>query len=84
MLDLAKLNRRREAVEERLKEARRMSLVPNAAEFARTRLGIELDEERNTKNEAIISKDTGKACVRVIPTNEELMIAKHTWNTFGT
>ncbi len=44
MLDLAKLNRRREAVEERLKEARRMSLVPNAAEFARTRLGIELDE----------------------------------------
>lgn len=41
-------------------------------------LGIEIDPTKNKKNEAIISKDTGKVCVRVIPTNEELMIAKLT------
>ncbi|MCO5937443.1 acetate/propionate family kinase, partial [Mucilaginibacter sp. RB4R14] len=39
-------------------------------------LGIELDKKKNTKNEAIISKDTSKVVVRVIPTNEELMIAR--------
>ncbi|MEJ0104182.1 MAG: acetate/propionate family kinase [Bacteroidota bacterium] len=39
-------------------------------------LGIELDETRNEKNESIISADRSKACVRVIHTNEELMIAK--------
>ncbi|MEO7991327.1 MAG: acetate/propionate family kinase [Chryseolinea sp.] len=39
-------------------------------------LGIELDETRNKKNESIISSDTSKVCVRVIKTNEELMIAK--------
>ena len=38
-------------------------------------LGIELDEPRNEKNEAIISTDTSKVCVRIIKTNEELMIA---------
>ena len=54
----------------------------NAAEI-RTRvcagfqfLGIELDEGRNSKHEAIISADISKVCVRVIKTNEELMIAK--------
>lgn len=39
-------------------------------------LGIELDEKRNANNEAIISADNGKVIVRVIKTNEELMIAK--------
>jgi acetate kinase len=39
-------------------------------------LGIELDEARNTKNESVISMDTGKTSVRVIKTNEELMIAR--------
>jgi len=38
-------------------------------------LGIDLDEERNRKNEAIISGVAGKVTVRVIATNEELMIA---------
>ena len=39
-------------------------------------LGIELDEIKNVNNEAIISTDASKVCVRVIKTNEELMIAK--------
>ena len=43
-------------------------------------IGIELDEERNKVNGEIakISKDTSKVSVYVIPTNEELMIAKET------
>jgi len=39
-------------------------------------LGIELDEERNIKNESIISVEASPVCVRVIKTNEELMIAR--------
>jgi acetate kinase len=39
-------------------------------------LGIELDEKRNAKSAPLISPDTGSVQVRVIPTNEELMIAK--------
>lgn len=39
-------------------------------------LGIGLDEERNQRNEAIISDVAGKVTVRVIATNEELMIAR--------
>ncbi|MEO9003866.1 MAG: acetate/propionate family kinase [Ginsengibacter sp.] len=39
-------------------------------------LGIELDEIRNMNNEPVISTETSKVMVRVIKTNEELMIAK--------
>ena len=39
-------------------------------------LGIELNELKNMKNEAIISTKASKVCVRVIKTNEELMIAR--------
>jgi acetate kinase len=39
-------------------------------------LGIDLDKKKNNKNEAIISKGTSKVTVRVITTNEELMIAR--------
>ena len=39
-------------------------------------LGIELDESKNLKNEAIISSDASRVSVHVIKTNEELMIAK--------
>lgn len=39
-------------------------------------LGIELDEIKNMNNEAIISTEESKVTVRVIKTNEELMIAK--------
>jgi acetate kinase len=39
-------------------------------------LGTELDKKRNDNNEEIISSDKSKVIVRVIKTNEELMIAK--------
>ena len=39
-------------------------------------LGIELDEKRNLKNETIISTDASSVSIRVIKTNEELMIVK--------
>ena len=38
-------------------------------------LGIELDENRNVKNEDVISTDAGRVTVRVIRTDEEQMIA---------
>ena len=39
-------------------------------------LGIELDEIKNMNNEAIISTEKSKVIVRVIKTNEEVMIAR--------
>ena len=39
-------------------------------------LGIEWDETKNVQHEAIISTPKSKVCVRVIKTNEELMIAR--------
>lgn len=42
-------------------------------------LGIEIDEKRNTANEGIISTADSRASVRVIPTDEEFMIAKTVW-----
>jgi len=39
-------------------------------------LGIELNESRNAKCEAVISADTSRVTVRVIRTDEELMIAR--------
>ncbi|MEP7233538.1 MAG: hypothetical protein ABI691_24980 [Ginsengibacter sp.] len=39
-------------------------------------LGIELDEIKNMNNEAIISTEASKVTVRVIKTNEEVMIAR--------
>ena len=39
-------------------------------------LGIEIDESKNVNNETIISVELSKVCVRVIKTNEQLMIAK--------
>ncbi len=41
-------------------------------------LGIEIDSERNQANESIISPDGAEVTVMVIPTNEELMIARDT------
>ena len=38
-------------------------------------LGIELNETRNAKSAALISRDAGRVAVRVIRTDEELMIA---------
>ncbi|MBX9577739.1 MAG: hypothetical protein K2W97_04575 [Chthoniobacterales bacterium] len=39
-------------------------------------LGIELDEEKNQKNESVVSSEESHVTVRVIPTDEELMLAK--------
>ena len=39
-------------------------------------LGIELDGERNAKSAPLISSDAGPVKVRVIRTDEELMIAR--------
>ncbi|GAB4010331.1 acetate/propionate family kinase [Spirosoma migulaei] len=39
-------------------------------------LGIDLDEQRNVANANIISTNTSRVTVRVIPTNEEKMIAQ--------
>jgi len=39
-------------------------------------LGIELDPQRNGKNESLISPGTGRVKVRVIHTDEEIMIAR--------
>ena len=39
-------------------------------------LGIELDPQRNANNEMLISPNAGRVKVRVIRTDEELMIAR--------
>jgi acetate kinase len=38
-------------------------------------LGIEIDDARNTENASLISTDAGRVAVRVVRTDEELMIA---------
>jgi acetate kinase len=42
-----------------------------------TFLGVELEEKENTANNKVISAKTSKILVRLIKTDEELMIAKH-------
>ena len=39
-------------------------------------LGVELDQKRNAKNAPLISPDSGRVKVRVIHTDEEIMIAR--------
>ncbi|HTR26204.1 MAG TPA: acetate kinase, partial [Terriglobales bacterium] len=41
--------------------------------------GIKLERERNDANADTISTDNCRCRVRVIPTNEDLMIARHTY-----
>lgn len=43
-------------------------------------MGLKLDDKRNDNNEKIISTDDSKTTVRVMETNEELMIARHARN----
>ena len=47
------------------------SLICDGLQF----LGIALDEIKNVNNAAVISTDSSKVCVRVIKTNEQIMIA---------
>jgi acetate kinase len=42
-------------------------------------LDIRIDRKRNLGNEPVISREDGPAVVRVMRTNEELMIARHTY-----
>src|SRR6185312_6564893 len=46
-------------------------------------LGIEVDDDANTRNDAVISSRQSRVAVRVIRTNEELMIARHTVSLLG-
>jgi acetate kinase len=46
-------------------------------------LGIELDEKRNAANDGVISAAASRVALRVIPTNEELMIAKMVCRVLG-
>lgn len=46
-------------------------------------LGLELDEEANTKGGPCISRTESRVSAWVIPTNEELMIALHTRGVLG-
>jgi acetate kinase len=46
-------------------------------------LGIELDPEANAKGGPRISTGAGRTAAWVVPTNEELMIARHTGNVLG-
>ena len=46
-------------------------------------LGIDLDEKRNAATEDVISTATGRVAVRVIPTDEEWMIAKTVCSVLG-
>jgi acetate kinase len=41
-------------------------------------LGVEVDTARNAVHAPLISSDASRVVVRVIPTNEDLMIARHT------
>jgi acetate kinase len=47
-------------------------------------LGIQLDESRNEKSAGLISTDGGRVKVRVIRTDEELMIARSVFRLVGT
>jgi acetate kinase len=46
-------------------------------------LGIELNEARNAAHAEVISTDASRVAVRVIPTDEELMIARSVWRVLG-
>jgi len=46
-------------------------------------LGMALDEEANVRHESRITFPKSAVSAWVIPTNEELMIARHTWNLLG-
>jgi acetate kinase len=46
-------------------------------------LSVKLDKKRNAKNEPLISSDAGRVKVRVIRTDEELMIARSVCRVLG-
>lgn len=46
-------------------------------------LGVAIDSKRNVENGAVVSADNSEVVVRVIPTDEERIIAHHTYATIG-
>ena len=46
-------------------------------------LGVDLDAQANASGTARISTAQSKVSAWVVPTNEELMIARHTWSLLG-
>ena len=46
-------------------------------------LGVDLDSEANASGASRISTGQSKVAAWVVPTNEELMIARHTWSLLG-
>jgi acetate kinase len=46
-------------------------------------LGIKLDEQRNLANQGVISAESSRVTVRVIPTDEEGMIARTVCRVLG-
>ncbi len=46
-------------------------------------LGVEIDAQSNANGGPRISRRDSKVSAWAIPTNEELMIAQHTWNVLG-
>jgi acetate kinase len=46
-------------------------------------LGVELDRERNRTQAAVISADSSRVRVRVLATDEEAMVARHTVDLLG-
>jgi acetate kinase len=57
--------------------------IRNRISEASAWLGIELDEKANAGKGPRISKAQSKVSAWVIPTNEELMIARHTGSLLG-
>lgn len=43
-------------------------------------LGVSLDRDANAKHARLISRPESRVAVYVLPTDEELMIARHTWS----
>ena len=48
-----------------------------------TWLGVALDEPANTRHESRITLENSAVSAWVVPTDEELMIARHTWHLLG-
>lgn len=54
-----------------------LRLKPEIAEVL-SRVGIDLDQNRNRRSDIVISSDRSRCRVFVIKTNEERMLAEHT------
>jgi acetate kinase len=54
--------------------------VRNAIAGKLTWLGISIDADANAKHARLISRPESRVAVYVLPTDEELMIARHTWS----